>query len=728
MSATREQIYAALQAADKAGNTDDAKALAQQYANTPATTAPAAKPATLLSTAVRAGYNAPMDLAETLKGAMQQFGPDGLVAQTAMHPVKAFDAAKDWTSHAADILGGAAQHVRDMSSPDAQGDAPRMDTSAFDNMLATVKQKYGTKQGIYKTIGDHPVGTALAAASIVDPALRVTGVEGGLPAAAGKVAGAFNGAPAVSGITDAASNLIKPVGKLVTAGRRANAASDTMLTDATAKISALQSGAEADASATADRATRAAALADRARAQAKALNDRSTAATAESAPPTPDIGTSSHLSDIGDTLRTPALVQQDSISADMRAADDKYRTAMQQVADDRATAGVGVSDSPIAKAMIRQSQSVVNPNPVTRPSVGSVPADSAGGKLHKMMLDVLQPQNVPLTDVEAIKAAKAGVDVQTGADGGKYRVIKPDLKSVDDFRRYVGKVLNGSVDGYEGLNADEARNMYGNLSKVIDKYVQGASAPVQANWRAGKQALAPFDNVRAGQAIVGTQPGTGGVSTVPAAALPGRIISGGRDTLNQASAVAGPAPVALALRSQVQNALTGKSADAAEAMVRPGTKLGDAMNTDDDLSAAVRDHIAQVRQAEQQGQNATDLARRSATATGRSASLDKVASALQTQSETAALKARQYRQELSTLSVTDPSQVGAKYTDVLNRAHADGTISTSQLNAGLELASTARKAFALKATRDKWVTQALITAGVSGLTAGGVNLVHGAGQ
>lgn len=669
------------------------------------------KPATALSTAGRALYNLPMDAAETAKGVMQQFGPEGLPAHVLMHPVQSWhDATVTLPDKIASVLGGAAQHVRDMSPADQQGTAPRMDTTAFD----AAKQQYGTKQAIYKAIGDHPLGPAMAVASLAVPALRGVGAADAVSDVA---------APAINGLKGLTQDkVITPLNRIATAERTGTAASDTMRADATARLTSAQTQASADAAAAADRASRASALAQQAKAQGRTLNTRSSAATAQATPPEPDIGTPAHLSDIGDSIRAPAMAQQDAINTDMRAADDKYRTAMQQVADDRAAAGVGVSDSPLAKAMIRQSKAIVSPDPVARPSVGSVPADSAGGKLHKMALDVLQPQPVALTDTQAAQATKAGIDVQTGADGSKYRVIKPDLKSVDDFRRYVGKVLNGQVEGYEAINRGEAQAMYGNLSKVIDKYVQGASKPVQQNWAAGKKALSPFENVRAGQAVVGTQAGTD-IPSVPAANIPGRIAAGGRDTLKQAAAVSGDAPVAAAMRSQVQNAFSGVGdADKLNAMVKPGSKLGELVNTDSDLTAAVRDHIAQVQAANQQGQNATSLAQRSSSSMDRSAVLDKAATALQSTSEQATLKARSYQQELSSLSSAAPKQVGAKYLDVLKRAHADGTITTDQLNSGLSLASTAEKAFATKATRDAWVRQALTTAGVTGLGMAGIKV------
>jgi hypothetical protein len=682
------------------------------------------KPATFLSTLGRAAWNLPADAMDTLKNIDAIPGKVmSTAAHAVLHPQDTVNQYAPAIHNAADILGGALQHARDMSPANLQGSAPKMDTAAFDKYLQGVHDKYGTKQGIYKEVGDHPVGALMTAASVAAPALKLVGATDALADASAAAGSAIK-----SRAAPIASRIATPINRITSAERTATAAADTMRADTGSRLADARVAAAQEATDTSDRAARAAALANRARTQGKTLDARRAAAAAEAVPPEPAIGQPAHLSEIGDSIRTPALANEDALNVKMREADGKYRTAMQQVADDRAAAGVGVSDTPLAKAMIKQSQAIVSPNPVTRPAVGNVPMDSAGAKLHKQLLDVLQPQPVPLTDVEAAKAVKAGVNVQTGADGSKYRVIKPDLSNVDDFRRFLGKVLNGDVEGYAAINRTEAQNMYGNLAKVIDRYVQGASKPVQANWRAGKQALAPFENVRAGQAIVGTQAGTNAAS-VPAANLPGRIISGGRDTLKQAAIVAGDAPVASALRSQVQNALTGKTADAAEAAIRPGTTLGDAINTDDGLTAAVRAHIQQVRQAEQRGVDADTLARRSATAMSRSTSLDKAASALQSTSEKAALKARGYQQEISALEVTQPRQVGSKYVDVLNRAHADGSITTDQLSRGLQLAAGAEKAFALKATRDAWLKQAAITLGVtSGLGVAGVGVLHTAGH
>lgn len=166
----------------------------RQYPETasgaPASTPKPPAPETLGSTLIRAAKNLPMDTVLTLKGAMQQFGPDGLPAQAIMHPIKTAQGIGEMAGQAADILKGGIQHTRDLSPAEFQGSAPRMDTAAYDKFTGDLKEKYGTKQGIYKEVGDHPAGTLLTIASVLDPALRAAKVDGGVVGATARTADA----------------------------------------------------------------------------------------------------------------------------------------------------------------------------------------------------------------------------------------------------------------------------------------------------------------------------------------------------------------------------------------------------------------------------------------------------------------------------------------------------------------------------------------------------------
>ena len=455
---------------------------------------------------------------------------------------------------------------------------------------------------------------------------------------------------------------------------------------------------------------------------AATLAKRGETAQAASVPPKPRIGNRAQLSDIGDVVRTPAKANEIAINAQMKQADETYRTAMNQVAADRAAAGVGVSDVKAAQEQIKQSKAIVTPSAGTRPNVGFVPADSAGAKLHKMALEVLEPKRIPITRAEAFKLGNQGVEV--GFAGGQhYRIIKPDLAAVDNFRRFVGKVQNGKIEGYEAINAVEAGNMYGNLSKIIDEYVAGASAPVQANWKAGKAALEPFEKVKAGKTLVGTQKGTD-VEMVPASAIPGRMVGGGRDTFQQTTAVAGPEATSQALRSTVQNKLldaSGNPVTAAKAneLLAPGTPLSDIVSRDPALSAEVRRYITQLQDAEMAGVRATEFGKRATTAQAASGTA-------QTERVTLAAKLRDLRGE------TNLSEAFSKTDSIVMDLAKNNKITPAQQNAYLDIKAKADAAIKVaktaaerKTLRDSFIRNAGIAIGAGAVGVKAADIVFG---
>lgn len=181
MPASREQIYAALKAADASGNIEDAKRLAKMYAATSAAPTPAPeKPRKSILGLVG---NLGMDTAEALKGAMQQFGPEGLPAQAVMHPVKTAHAFGDMATNAADILTGAMQRTRELSPQGSRGSAPAMDTKAFDKFVGGIKDKWGSPEAAGNSVYEHPLAPVMTVASVVAPVLRAPAVAERIAAA-----------------------------------------------------------------------------------------------------------------------------------------------------------------------------------------------------------------------------------------------------------------------------------------------------------------------------------------------------------------------------------------------------------------------------------------------------------------------------------------------------------------------------------------------------------------
>jgi len=395
---------------------------------------------------------------------------------------------------------------------------------------------------------------------------------------------------------------------------------------------------------------------------------------------------------------------------------------MNEVAADRAAIGIGASDTNAAKEQIKQSREMVYPDPVTRPSVGFVPADSAGAKLHKMALEVLEPKKVPITETQAVQLRKQGVEL--GIEKGQnYRIIKSSLKNIDDFNRFLGEIQKGKIEGYGAIHAIEAGNMRNNFSKIIDELSEGASASVQANWKAGKAALEPFEKVKAGKTLVGTQKGTD-VEMVPASAIPGRMVGGGRDTFQQTTAVAGPEATGQALRSTVQNKLldaSGNPVTAAKAseLIMPGNQLADSVTRDPALYAEVRKYITQLQDAEMAGVEAPKFFARATTA--------------QTASGTAQTERATLAAELRSLkSETNLSKAFTTTDSIVMRLAKNEKITPAQHQSYLDIKATADSAMKAaktaaerKAVQDSFVRKAGIAIGVTAVGAKALDIVFG---
>lgn len=507
--------------------------------------------------------------------------------------------------NAGETVGGYVQQVRDLSPPEQRGTAPRMNTARAEQMERRTVDRYGVdvtpsrlarvlegdlgepNANAYRTfkesIAEHPLTTIAAVAPIargsVAPVMRTA--EAVTPAIRG---------PAVA-VERAVSPVAQRTSEILQAGRLAKEA-------ATEADAATQAARSAAGSYLKENEQLAAALARRKDTKAETLSRARASALEQGAPERPAIGTEAHLSEIGDTIRQPALANEAKINAEMREADRIYRSAMEQISAEQAAKGVGISDVPAAQEILAVSKALVDPSAAGRPAVGFEPTDSAGGRLHRMAIEVFSPRTV-----KPQKSTDMGLTIDP------QRTIKPGLESADDFRRFLGKVLSGEVEGYEAINKMEAKRLYEQVSRAIDEYVSGASAPVQENWRTGKQALEPFERVQAGRTVVGTQKGTD-VPVVPAAAIPGRVVAGGRDTLEQTAAVAGAEATEKTLRSMVQNALvepgTDKPVSAAQAakLLAPGGKLADAIAAYPALSDEVQQYVSGLRRAEAAGERA----------------------------------------------------------------------------------------------------------------------------
>jgi hypothetical protein len=247
---------------------------------------------------------------------------------------------------------------------------------------------------------------------------------------------------------------------------------------------------------------------------------------------------------------------------------------------------------------------------------------------------------------------------------------------------------------------------------VQDAYVGGLSKTVQDSYKAYKDRLSAWDATKVGQDLIGVQKG-GGAAKVPSSKVLGNIVAGGRDTIQQAKALAGEAPVKEAVRSYVQHKVMGLDAAGIQKLIKD-PKFSEVLTTDPDLARGVTMHLNSVQRAEQAGTTATRLGEQAEASRARTAAYEKQADALMGGAKSAADRAKVRQRAIADLETLPPEKVGAEYERMLNEAHQRGDINLQQYKDGQKLAATAERDFKVKATRDAAIKGMLTTVGAGG--------------
>ena len=439
-------------------------------------------------------------------------------------------------------------------------------------------------------------------------------------------------------------------------------------------------------------------------------------AQARAKSPTPTVGEIKTLSERGAPVREATVAARSKIYENQVAQDKVLRDAADQVVADNEAAGKFITDTPSAKELLGEVSARLSPDPATSPTATSLPSPEEG-KILTAVQTAMRDRTVELTPAEARAAAEAGFevkrvpvgpqgDVPAQADQVKYvRTFKTSFEALDNLRRRLGESFNGVPSGFEGIPTHLARDMYGKVSRVLDDYVGTARAEVQANWKAGLQALEPYDNTQLGKALSGVQ----GETSVPntfAANVPGKVIAGGREAVEQVGALGGTQAQKQFLRDEVQAALVGPDGapldyDAAITKLGQNTKLGDALNADPELKAAVQQHLQRLNDAKLAGTRAeaftgfgkarTEAAK--AAAKGEAAALKEAAKA-----EKTGLKAAAGIEQIRTAK---PGEVLAMADSVANGLLVQGKITREQYASILDDIAKTEKAMGAEAAKKR---------------------------
>jgi hypothetical protein len=630
------------------------------------------------------------------------------------HPIKTGKAIAEGVETAGEIAAGGL----DRNNVFGLKGKSNVGTAKYDEFANANWEKFGTGKRIAHTLADDP---------FVPAAIVATGGRALLkklpPGVLPKVS--LPSAPAA--VTDT-----------LNAGRRAKQASAWMRGDAEKFLTAEGTAATEAAAAAEAKAARVAAIREKLVARRTGLSTRAAEQSARSATPAPPtVGTPGHLADFGDQARTASLKNFDEAQAALKESDTVHRAEMLAEAKAKADQGIGVSDVPEGKELLARSKAALNPDPIRGTGVGLGVSDEVA-KLHKRVVKSLEPKRTYIegTTRELQQLKNSGRKVFTDPNTNKlYIVTKPSLENVDVLRRWLGQVQAGKIEKYKAIAGTEGAKLYAEVSDVMDKYVDGLSAKVQENYKLGKERLATYEKLKEGQRLVGMQKGIP-VPTVEANRIPGQIIAGGRDSVAQARAVAGAAPIDNMVRGVVQNELNAakKSGDVNK-LLQPGNPLAEIIAADPSLESAVRGYHGQRVAAEEAGASAKELTGRVGTTDTRLALADKLADQLTGSKLKATQRAGETHRELAQLALEGqkhPDRVASRYRKLLDEAHSrpDNPISEAQYTAGLELANTADDAFKTQATRNAWIRGAGVSLGmapVGGAAFGAMGVLGGLG-
>lgn len=469
------------------------------------------------------------------------------------------------------------------------------------------------------------------------------------------------------------------------------------------------------------------------RTAAAGFERKATKAKSKAVVPEPKIGEFKTLSERGAPVKEAGVAERSKIYENQVAQDKVLRDAADLVVADNEAAGKFITDVPSAKELMGEVSGRLSPDPVKSPTATSLPSPEEAKVLNAVQT-AMRDRRVVLSDEEARAAIDAGIELQKVGD--QYvRTFKTSFEALDNLRRRLGESFNGVPTGFEGIPTHLARDMYSKVSRVLDDYVGSARAEVQANWKNGLQALEPYDNTRTGKALTATQ-GETGVAAVSPAEVPGRIISQGREGVQQLGTLVGDQVKKQFLRDEVQAALTkadGTPMDYDDAVkaVGPKSKLGDAIKADPEVDAAVRQHLQRLNDAKIAGVRAEGFAgfgqarvKKAEALEREAATTDTEAARLTNEAEKAKSEADSWSARLIELDRADPKEAIGSAKTIMREMRQSGRIDDAQYEKALSEIEKAAAAVAKGERRKNLITGALRTAGISaGVTALGASLL-----
>ena len=416
------------------------------------------------------------------------------------------------------------------------------------------------------------------------------------------------------------------------------------------------------------------------------------------------------------------------------AREEAYNTLKQPVAEKvkvKEASGNYVTDDPDAKTLLKESRRALNPSGTKSATATSLPTKEEAA-VHRMVVDALSDRRVevPATYVNSPAAAKAKakiitvntLDPVTGtASPTYYRVFKPSYEALDKLRRRFGDAYHGKdATGFEGVSNSLIKNMYGKISKIQENYAGEPYAALQESYANFTKQLAPFNETQIGKSLSGTQ-GSTGIPNLTASQIPGAVLGKGSEGLAQAKALGVSDTKLLSdqLTTVLHDPATNAPVSAAKARsLLHDTQLGDAVEANPALKAAVNKHITQLEDAEMMGVRAKDFGKRAEVLATKSGKTAKAA-------EKATEKARGYEVDASSLQSLPYDKIASRAETIFNDMAKNNVISRQKHSELLSAVRSAEKELTKEALRKRIIGLAATAAGLGAASKVGADVYTG---
>ena len=442
------------------------------------------------------------------------------------------------------------------------------------------------------------------------------------------------------------------------------------------------------------------------------------AAAEKAATPAPFTeGSVTTLSERGKPVQEAAMAAKAKIIGARKAERNIFQQPVDEAVKAKEAAGQYISDTPEAKALLKESRRAVNPSPTKSATATSLPTREEAA-VHRKVIDALADRRVevPESYVNSPASAKAKIvtvntlDPLTGtASPTYYRVFKTQYEAVDNLRRRFGDAFQGKdATGFEGVPEALIKDTYGKIRNIQKNYVgEDLYNPLQESYARHTAALAPYNETLLGKSLSGTQ-GTTGIPKLTASQIPGAVLGKGSGGLAQAKAL-GASDTKL-LSDQLATALYDPatkapvSAAKARALLHD-TALGDAVSANPALKAAVDKHITQLEDAEMMGVRAKDFGKRAEALATKSGKNIKAA-------EEAAKKAKGYEIDISSLESLPHGEIASRAETIFDKMAKNGVISRQKHSELVSSVRRAEKELTKEALRKRIIGLAATAAGV----------------